>query len=52
MGSCAKMEPDFPASWGDRRDMIEKFNMGDVTPQSEWAGIIADIEKLGWDSPT
>ena len=52
MESCAETEPTFPASWGERRDLVEKINLGDITPLSEWAGVIAGLIKIGWASPT
>ena len=43
--------PSFPAAWGDWGGLIEKYNLDDVTKLPEWSGVIADLVKLGWDSP-
>ena len=42
-----KCEPTFPASRGEWRALIGKFNLDDAAPLSDWAGVIAAVTKLG-----
>ena len=36
---------------GEWMCVIERFNLDDVTPLTDWVGFIASVEKLGWASP-
>ena len=50
----AKMRTRFPCFMErerERRGLIEKCNLDDVTPLSDWMGVVAALAKLGWDSP-